>query len=234
MMDRRRFIKLCGTAIALNSIYTYDMAKADPQSFTRARLIESTGEPVKAAKLITGVNYLFHYPYVGTPAFLIKLPKPTATDVELKTAVGDMYTWPGGIGANHSVVAFSAICPHQLSAALRQRSFLSYIPNKSPVAGRDNVIVCCAHHSVYDPEQGGNVISGPAPQPLTAILLEHDQNDDGLIATGTLGGTLFNEFFKAYKRELIKEFGRGEAHQMVTNTAELVPLSKYTAKVFNC
>jgi arsenite oxidase small subunit len=233
-MNRRGFIKLCGSAIALNSIYMQDVTKADTQSFARARLTYRNGVPVKAAKLATGINYLFHYPYVGTPAFLIKLPQPTATHIPLKTAGGDAYQWPGGTGPNQSVVAFSAICPHQLSADLRKGSFLSYIPGKSPVAGRDNVIVCCAHHSVYDPSRGGNVISGPAPQPLTAILLEHDPHDDSLVATGTLGGTLFKDFFKAYKRELIEEFGRGAAHQMVTNTAKVVPLKEYTTKVFTC
>lgn len=233
-MNRRHFIKLCGSAMVLGSLRLPNVASADTQTYPRARLVDSHGVAVKAGKLMPGVNYLFHYPYVGTPAFLLKLPQATATGVALKTEAGKDYTWPGGVGTGHALVAFSAICPHQLSAALRQRSFLSYMRDKSPVAGRDNVIVCCAHHSVFDPAHGGSVISGPAPQPLTAILLELDPHDDSLTATGTLGGSLFKEYFKAYKRELIKEFGRGMAHQLVANTTTLEPLKKYTANVFTC
>jgi len=102
------------------------------------------------------------------------------------------------------------------------------------VAGRGNVIVCCAHHSVYDPSHGAKVLSGPAPQPLAAITLEHDAASDGLYATGTFGGEVFDEFFKAYRRELIDEFGRGVSKQEIEKTATVIPLTDYVAQKFTC
>ena len=49
------------------------------------------------------------------------------------------------------------------------------------------MIHCCSEHSEYDPATGARVLGGPAPQPLSAILLEHDKSNDYLYAVGTLG-----------------------------------------------
>jgi arsenite oxidase small subunit len=233
-MNRRHFIKLCGSAAALTAANAQQLARADIQRFAPTLLVDGNGAPIKAAKLVKGTNYLFHYPYLGTPAFLLRLEQPTAREISLKTAAGDKYRWSGGVGPENALVAFSAICPHQLSAALRAQSFLSYTRKKSPVAGRGQVIVCCAHHSVYDPARGGAVLSGPAPQPLTAILLRHNPKDDSLVANGVAGGELFKDFFKAYKRELIDEFGRGAARQATGKTTAVVPLEEYTGNKYSC
>jgi len=42
------------------------------------------------------------------------------------------------------------------------------------------VIHCCSEHSQYDPAEGARVVAGPAPQPLAAILLDHDPASDAL------------------------------------------------------
>ena len=58
----------------------------------------------------------------------------------------------------------------------------SFIRYQRTLATSDaHVIHCCADHSVYDPAEGARVVSGPAPQPLAAILLEHDAADDGVV-----------------------------------------------------
>jgi hypothetical protein len=67
-------------------------------------------------------------------------------------------------------------------------------------AGR--LIHCCADHSQYDPARGAQVLSGPAQQPLCAVLLQHDPQADTLTAYGTLGGELFDEFFRKYEMKL--------------------------------
>lgn len=92
----------------------------------------------------------------------------------------------------------------------------------SPVAGRSGVIVCCTHHSVFVPAQDGKVYSGPAPQPLATIILEHNGTHNELYAVGTYGGEIFDEFFRAYKIGVIEEFGRGVAKQEVTGTATVL------------
>ncbi len=67
------------------------------------------------------------------------------------------------------------------------------------------MIHCCAEHSQYDPADGARVVAGPAPQPLAAILLEHDAKTDELAAVGTLGGEMFNQFFAKYEARLTLE-----------------------------
>ena len=46
--------------------------------------------------------------------------------VELKTENGSTYEWPGGVGAQRGIVAYSAICSHRLTYPTRQISFISY------------------------------------------------------------------------------------------------------------
>ena len=94
--------------------------------------------------------------------------------------------WNGGVGPAHSIVAFSAICAHKLAYPTREVSFIRFQRDRSPTSD-GNVIHCCADHSVYDPAAGARVCSGPAPQPLAAILLDYDAERDELSALGTVG-----------------------------------------------
>jgi arsenite oxidase small subunit len=235
-MNRRNFVKLCGSVAALAAARPRlaGAAPAHARSYARTQLVDSNGEPIKASALEAGLNYVFHYPYVGTPVLLLRLGATPAPKAALQTEDGAAYEWNGGVGPGGSVVAYSAICPHQLSAVFRNKTFISFRPDKSPVAERENTIVCCAHHSVYDPLQGGKVLSGPAPQPLTAIVLEHDEATDALFATGTLGGERFQDFFDAFRRELIDEFGRGSAKNEVSGSAVLQPLNDYVGEAIVC
>ena len=233
-MDRRHFLKLCSTTAALAAANPDLLAHANVRKYARAQLVDAEGKPVRTAALQEGANYLFHYPFVGTPALLLRLGQATARDIALKTADGKAYRWSGGVGADRSVVAFSAICSHQLSSALRRQTFISYRHDRSPVAARARVIVCCAHHSIFDPARGGAVVGGPGPQPLTAVVLEHDSESDNLYATGTAGGELFDDFFIAFKADLIEEFGRGASHQEVAGKTTVTLLSDYTKQVIAC
>jgi len=123
----------------------------------------------------------------------------------LLTADQRSYEWRGGLGPRRSIVAYSAICAHQLAYPTREISFISYRIEKSPRNKLGNVIHCCAEHSQYDPAEGARVLAGPAPQPLAAILLEHDAKTDELSAVGTLGGEMFNQFFAKYEVRLSLE-----------------------------
>ncbi|MGH6630158.1 MAG: (2Fe-2S)-binding protein, partial [Burkholderiales bacterium] len=101
--------------------------------------------------------------------------------------------------------AYSAICAHQLAYPTRDISFISFRTEKSARNRLGNVIHCCAEHSQYDPAEGARVLAGPAPQPLAAILLEHNPKTDELAAVGTLGGEMFNQFFAKYGQKLALE-----------------------------
>ena len=111
--------------------------------------------------------------------------------------------------ASGSIVAFSAICAHKLAYPTREVSFIRYQKDRSSTSG-GAVIHCCADHSVYDPAQGARVVSGPAPQPLAAIVLEHEPASDELVALGTVGAEQFDAFFGKYDVRLEFEYGPGQ------------------------
>jgi len=235
-MDRRRFITLCTSTLTLIAANPAVLAQpgAAVKRYARVKLVDRNGQPLKASRLAKRACHVFHYPYAGTPCFLIDLGKATAADMPLDTSGGSHYIWQGGVGPQKSIVAFSAICPHQLSYAAKRQSFINYRADASPVAGRADVIVCCAHHSIFDPAQGGKVIGGPAPQPLATIALEYDAGTDEIYAVGTHGAELFDDFFTAFKKELIEDLGRGVARQEVVDKATVLPIAEYTPDQVLC
>jgi Rieske Fe-S protein len=235
-MDRRQFSVMCASALGALAARSLALAQGGSarRDYARAKLVDAAGAPIKASGLEPQATMVFHYPYAGTPCFLVRLDWELSGSVPLSTADGRAYTWAGGVGPGRSIVAFCAICPHQLSYASKRQSFINYRSDESAVAGRSDVIVCCAHHSVFDPAQGGRVVAGPAPQPLTAIVLEHIEADDELFAVGTMGGELFEEFFRAYKIELIEQLGRGVARQEVSGVTTVLGIAEYTQSQLKC
>ncbi|HXN15732.1 MAG TPA: hypothetical protein VN878_05095, partial [Usitatibacter sp.] len=153
--------------------------------------------------------------------------------IELRTEAGELYRWEGGVGANKSVVAYSAICAHKMTYPTKQVSFIAYRDAPSPVAGRGKVIACCSERSVYDPAAGARVLSGPAPQPLATILLEHDRKADTLYAVGTFGGEMFEQFFRKYQFRLRLEMG-ARANAAIEGTSVVRELGDYSMQWAKC
>jgi len=233
-MERREFVKACAAACALGAPDALAAGNLSPRFYGRAQLTDGTGRPFPASRLVAGRNYIFHYPYEATPCFLLDLGKATGSNIELKTEDGSVYQWPGGVGPRRSVVGFSAICAHRMSYPTRQISFISYRErSNSPANARPNVIHCCSEHSEYDPASGGRVVGGPAPQPLSAILLEHDAKSDALHAVGTLGGELFNAFFAKYEFKLALDYG-GSMRRQVTGRAVVKELQEFCKQQVRC
>ena len=231
-MHRRNFMFACA-ASALAASLPATPADASPRFYSRARLVDPAGRPLKARALPASRNFIFHYPFAGTPCFLLNLGRPTKASAQLKTANEQTYEWPGGVGANHSIVAYSAICAHRLTYPTREISFISYRDEKSAGSRFAQVIHCCSEHSQYDPAEGAKVLAGPAPQPLAAILLEHDPKSDGLSAVGTLGGELFNEFFSKYEFRLALDHG-GHPKTAVEGRSIVSELTEYCRQQVKC
>lgn len=233
-MERRDFVKLCAASSAAVTLPQPSQAAAlSARTYRKAKLVDASGKAVKPGDLKPGVTYVFDYPFAATPSFLIRLDKPVPGGIELKTEGGDAYRWAGGIGADKSVVAYSAICAHKMTYPTRQVSFIGYRDGPSPVAGPGKVITCCSDRSVYDPAQGAKVVSGPAPQPLATILLEHDAKADEIWAVGTFGGEMFAEFFKKFEFRLQLEMG-GRAKAEVERTTVVKELQNYSAQWAQC
>ncbi|HET6492167.1 MAG TPA: (2Fe-2S)-binding protein [Burkholderiales bacterium] len=234
-MQRRDFIKVCAATTAVAAQSAFPAADMKPRFYARARLVDDHKRPLKAASLAIGENYIFHYPFEGTPCFLLNLGRPTVQNVELKTDNGASYLWPGGAGASHAIVSYSAICAHRMTYPTRQISFISYRGRSTASKiSRPNTIHCCSEHSEYDPAAGARVLGGPAPQPLAAILLEHDAASDGLYAVGTLGGELFNAFFDKFDFKLALDYGAGRPRQRVADTALVTTLQNFCKQQVKC
>ena len=233
-MDRRSFIETCTAGAAgLSAIQlSTAWAGARHKAYAKALLVDERGDPLRAAKLRPQTNYVFHYPFEATPVFLIDLGKAAAPQT-LSTRDRSAYNWPGGVGAKRSIVAFSAICAHQLVYPTKDVSFISFRKTRAKTGVQDGLIHCCAEHSQYDPARGAEVLSGPAPQPLCAVLLDHDPAQDTLTAHATLGGELFDEFFRKYEMKLSLEVGP-KAHNAVAGQTVVRELEKFCRNPIQC
>lgn len=234
-MQRRSFLFGCAAAAAAErAVFARQAAPAETlHPWSRTRLVDENERALEASALAKRRTLLFHYPYVGTPAFLIDLGKPTHREAALETSESQRYVWAGGVGPRRSIVAFSAICAHRMAYPTREISFIGYRDERSPLTQRAQVIHCCSEHSQYDPADGARVVAGPAKQPLAAIVLEHDAESDALYAVATLGGELFDAFFEAFPMKLAFEYG-GHEREPVGERSVVVPIERYCRQLVHC
>jgi arsenite oxidase small subunit len=234
-MQRREFLAACAGCAALGASPPRGAAEMPARLYSRTRLIDERGRSLRTTNIMAGRNYIFHYPFEGTPCFLINLGQPTDQNVNLQTADGSGYRWPGGVGPRRSLVAYSAICTHRMTYPTRQISFISYRERSSaPAVARQNTIHCCSEHSEYDPAAGARVVNGPAPQPLAAVLMEYEPGTDGLYATGTLGGDIYAAFFAKHELKLELDYGSGRARQRVNSASVVTELASFCKQQVRC
>ncbi len=239
-MHRRSFLKVVGATAAMVAVdpsSIRQVLRADNgdlyRSYEKVKLVDRTGHPVVASKLKKETDYFFAYPYRGTPALLVDLGVPTEKSVRLTAEDGSEYLFKGGVGKNGSIVAVSAICPHQLTHPKPSDSFFNYVPRsgKTMAYKHGGVFVCSSHLSAYDPKQGAKKIAGPAPQGLATIVLEVDANDH-IWAVGVLGPDKFHEYFRAFKPEFKQIFGNWrKAKKLVKVEAPTMLLSEYSKEI---
>ncbi|MBL8325098.1 MAG: Rieske 2Fe-2S domain-containing protein [Rubrivivax sp.] len=170
-------------------------------------LVDARGDALASRQLKPGQAYLFNYPFTASPVFLLAFDRGVLP-AELETEGKQRYAAPAGVGPNRSIVAFSAICAHKLMYPTPEISFIGL--RKGGRGEPAQVIHCCGDDSRYDPQRGARVISGPAPQPLAAVLLEWDAASDRLYAVGTRGGEMFEAFFEKYAAKLELENGNAQ------------------------
>ncbi|EQB39768.1 hypothetical protein M947_04120 [Sulfurimonas hongkongensis] len=238
-MDRRNFLRVVGATGALVAISPSTISgrlyasTGLYESYERVQLIDAQGSPIKLTDLKKETNYVFNYPYVATPTILLDLEDTTAKDVRLKSEYGEEYIWKGGVGEGRTVVAYSAICSHQLAHPTPDDSFLQYVQKdkKTMACDHGGVMVCSSHLSSFEAKEGCKNISGPASEPLASIVLEI-ADDDTIYAVGVLGPDKFHEYFKAFKPEFKKYYeGRRKAKKKVKTSATMVELSQYTKEI---
>jgi Rieske Fe-S protein len=182
ILKRRGFVKICASAVASVSASPGLLASTEKaiHRYNRVKLVGLDGAPLSLSGLAVGETYVFNYPYVTTPCFLLNLGKPAVDGQPLETEAGEKYRWQGGIGPDRSVVSFCAICAHKMSHPAKSVSFINYRheevsfkDDRERTVRRPQVIYCCSEKSVYDPANGARVLGGPAPQPLISQVLRH-------------------------------------------------------------
>ncbi len=233
--NRRGFVKACGAA----AMAAAASGRLAPPAFAledapRLKLVDKAGDPIKAGALEVGANYIFLYPYVSTPCLLLRLGAATPRDVTQTDRDEAAYTWPGGVGADGAVVAYSAICSHLLTYDSAEKSFVTYDQGRSKLSGAEGAITCCAHASSFDPANGGAVVAGPAEFPLAAVQFEHDADSDELTATGLIGTELIDRFFETFRADLNAEYGRGAYRALLEDTTTVMPIAEYSKQVIRC
>jgi Rieske Fe-S protein len=233
-VNRREFIRVCTAgAAATHAVAALADIDAKPKRYGRVLLVDESGAPLRAGTLVANRPYIFHYPFAATPCFLLDLGHAVRASAPLRTADARSYRWEGGVGPRQSIVAYSAICSHQLTHPTRDISFIGYREERTAHSPHAKVIHCCSEHSQYDPAAGARVLAGPAPQPLAAVLLEYDRAGGGLHAIGTLGGEVFDEFFAKFEFKLALEHD-GKPRAAVDGRAVVRELTKYCRQQVKC
>lgn len=106
--------------------------------------------------LTAGKTVKFDYPLAGRKNILVNL----GCSVD------------GGVGAEKSIVAYSAFCTHLGCGVDMDKE--------------SGMLICECHQSIYDPKQSGKLIEGPSPSNLPMIALDVDKNGD-IFAVGVAG-----------------------------------------------
>jgi len=243
-MDRRAFSKVCSSLIAGAATLSRSGYASDSSNFPQSRLVNDAKQPINIETLAVGSSHVFHYPYVTTPCFLIRLNTTNidrgSQSAQLADRLGNTYTWQGGIGPDNSIVAFSAICTHKMSHPAKPISHLNFRTEEKQFNNhrgeqqrQSQVIMCCSEHSIYDPAQGARVLSGPAPQPLASISLEVDERGD-ITATGSYGGDMYKVFLEKFGFRLAMEAGVSNAKTFVSETTQAILADIYSRQQIKC
>ena len=234
-VSRRDFLKVLGVAGLAGvagglapPIIRYIMPPIPEQHpFPRTKLVWEDGSPVKASELEVNTIYIFSYPLVNTPNFLLNLGDENGNPVTIPEAeiplmmdplneesglfkktgnrveigkipgIGGTYKFPGGVGPNNSIVAYSAICQHFACYYPAMRYFPPGVSPPNPpseAVAKGAVIFCSCHGSTYDPYRGAVVLTSPAASPLPAVVLEWDKDTDELWAVKVVGATITGKF----------------------------------------
>jgi arsenite oxidase small subunit len=111
----------------------------------------------KAGAMPVNQAQSFTYPDPSSPCYAIRMGNKV----------------PGGVGPNRDIVAYSAMCTHM----------------GCPVAydGGTRTFKCGCHYSIFDPENGGQMVCGQATEDLPRVQLSYDTKTDTVTAVGIDG-----------------------------------------------
>lgn len=161
-LSRRIFLKSSGSAAAAvgaaGAALMPDAAHAaTPPGSTATGLAYPKRAVGKAGGMPVNQAVSFTYPDPSSPCVALRMGAAV----------------PGGVGPNKDIVAFSTLCTHM----------------GCPVAydGATKTFKCGCHFSIFDPENGGQMVCGQATEDLPRVLLDYDARTDTVAAVGIDG-----------------------------------------------
>lgn len=162
-ISRRNFLKASGGLAASAGAVATGAAGSARSQTTAATVNTGTTLPYprkeigKVGSMPANQPVGFNYPDASSPCYVVKMGNRV----------------PGGVGPKGDVVAFSAMCTHM----------------GCPVAydGESRTFKCGCHYSIFDPENGGQMVCGQATEDLPRVVLEYDAGSDAVTAVGIDG-----------------------------------------------
>lgn len=157
---RRFFLKSGGAAAAVagSVVIPIRNANAATTPTNGGTTLPYPSKPVGLAKgMPLNQAVSFSYPDDSSPCQAIRMGSPV----------------PGGVGPNGDIVAYSSYCTHMGCP-------VAYEP-------ASRTFKCGCHFSIFDPENGGQMVTGQATEDLPRILLEYDATTDSVHAVGVDG-----------------------------------------------
>lgn len=159
-IGRRFFLKSGGAAAALAGSVVIPIRNASAATLTGANGT-TLPYPKKAVGSAKGMPLnqavSFAYPDDSSPCLAIRMGSPV----------------PGGVGPNGDIVAYSSYCTHMGCPVSYESGTKTF--------------KCGCHFSIFDPENGGQMVTGQATEDLPRILLEYDAKTDSVHAIGVDG-----------------------------------------------
>ncbi|MCI4365922.1 MAG: Rieske 2Fe-2S domain-containing protein [Thermoplasmata archaeon] len=180
---------LAGGGLGAASIQYVQPPTVGLASYPKVQLMDVSGKPLTTTGVEAEYNvgtpdlFLFNYPLRNEPNFLLNLSPVNAKPPSSSNP--GAWQVPGGVGANRSIVAYSAICQH-LGCPAPAISY--YPPGACPRSfnGQPFYLHCSCHGSTYDPANSASNLTGPAVLPLPQVTLVEDEHHN-LFATGLTG-----------------------------------------------
>ena len=164
--------------------------------YTRARLVDEKGAPLRAKAIPANRNLIFHYPFAVDALLPAQPGQARPAPVQLKTADNQPYEWHGGVGAGAlGRRVFGDLRPQALLPDARHQ--LHQLPHREeraqPARQRDPLLLGA------QPVRPGGGRARWSPAPRRSRSPRSCWNGmparDEIYAVGTLGGEMFNEFF---------------------------------------
>lgn len=162
-LSRRIFLKSSSSAAAVSvgaagaALMATPAAAATTAGTTATNLLYPRRSVGKAGGMPVNQAVNFSYPDASSPCVALRMGSAV----------------PGGVGPNKDIVAFSQLCTHMGCPVQYE--------------GATKTFKCGCHFSIFDPENGGQMVCGQATEDLPKVQLEYDAKTDTVAAVGIDG-----------------------------------------------